>query len=225
MAAFIFDIDGTIIDSMRFHERSWDVFLTRRGVPTVGEDFFRRTAGRTGVEVMRELFDSLIRGRRACAGAREGGDLSRAVQAGIPRDRRFQGVRARGSRGGRAPRVRDGRRPGQHRVRPRRARDGRLLRRRRRRARRRARQARARSLPARREAHRRPAGGVPGVRGCSARHRSRAPRGDARRGHRVDGPRRRTGRGRRTSSRGRGTSRHWTRGPSRRIFSPDHPSD
>jgi len=59
MPAFIFDIDGTIIDSMPFHERSWDVFLTRRGVPTVGEDFFRRTAGRTGVEVMRELFDSL----------------------------------------------------------------------------------------------------------------------------------------------------------------------
>ena len=59
MTAFIFDIDGTIIDSMRFHERSWDVFLTRRGVPTVGEDFFRRTAGRTGVEVMRELFASL----------------------------------------------------------------------------------------------------------------------------------------------------------------------
>ena len=49
MTAFIFDIDGTIIDSMRFHERSWDVFLTRRGVPTVGEDFFRKTAGRTGV--------------------------------------------------------------------------------------------------------------------------------------------------------------------------------
>ena len=58
-AAFIFDIDGTIIDSMPFHERSWDVFLTRRGVPTVGEDFFRRTAGRTGVEVMRELFGPL----------------------------------------------------------------------------------------------------------------------------------------------------------------------
>ncbi len=59
MAAFIFDIDGTIIDSMRFHERSWDVFLARRGVPTVGEDFFRRTAGRTGVEVMRELLGPL----------------------------------------------------------------------------------------------------------------------------------------------------------------------
>jgi len=59
MVAFIFDIDGTIIDSMRHHERSWDVFLTRRGVPTVGQDFFRRTAGRTGIEVMRELFGPL----------------------------------------------------------------------------------------------------------------------------------------------------------------------
>lgn len=59
MTAFIFDIDGTIIDSMRCHERSWDVFLTRRGVPTVDEDFFRRTAGRTGIEVMRELFGAL----------------------------------------------------------------------------------------------------------------------------------------------------------------------
>jgi HAD superfamily hydrolase (TIGR01549 family) len=56
---FIFDIDGTIIDSMPFHERSWEVFLTRRGVRATPEDFFRRTAGRTGVEVMRELFGSL----------------------------------------------------------------------------------------------------------------------------------------------------------------------
>jgi beta-phosphoglucomutase-like phosphatase (HAD superfamily) len=59
MAAFIFDIDGTIIDSMGFHQRSWEVFLARRGVPAAGEDFFRRTAGRTGVEVMRELFGPL----------------------------------------------------------------------------------------------------------------------------------------------------------------------
>jgi len=62
VTAFIFDIDGTMIDSMRFHERSWDVFLTSRGVPTVGTDFFRRTAGRTGVEVMRELFGPLSDG-------------------------------------------------------------------------------------------------------------------------------------------------------------------
>ena len=59
MAAFIFDIDGTIIDSMPYHQKSWDVFLARRGVATVGEDFFRRTAGRTGTEVMRELLGPL----------------------------------------------------------------------------------------------------------------------------------------------------------------------
>jgi len=54
--AFIFDIDGTIIDSMPFHGRSWQVFLERRGVAYDGEGFLRRTAGRTGTEIMRELF-------------------------------------------------------------------------------------------------------------------------------------------------------------------------
>ena len=56
MAAFIFDIDGTIIDSMPYHGKSWELFLVRRGVPYEGEAFLRRTAGRTGVELMRELF-------------------------------------------------------------------------------------------------------------------------------------------------------------------------
>ena len=56
MPAFVFDIDGTIIDSMPFHGRSWDVFLPRRGVAYDGEGFLRRTAGRTGTEIMRELF-------------------------------------------------------------------------------------------------------------------------------------------------------------------------
>lgn len=59
MAAFIFDIDGTIIDSMPFHLRSWEVFLERHGARPVDEDFFRRTAGRSGVEVMHEFFDAI----------------------------------------------------------------------------------------------------------------------------------------------------------------------
>ena len=54
--AFIFDIDGTIIDSMPWHGRSWEAFLTRRGLAYEGEAFLRRTAGRTGTEIMRELF-------------------------------------------------------------------------------------------------------------------------------------------------------------------------
>ena len=54
--AFIFDIDGTIIDSMPFHGKSWEVFLTRHGIAYDGEAFLRASAGRTGVEMMRELF-------------------------------------------------------------------------------------------------------------------------------------------------------------------------
>jgi HAD superfamily hydrolase (TIGR01509 family) len=53
---FIFDIDGTIIDSMPTHGTSWGVFLARRGLPYEGESFLRATAGRTGTEIMRELF-------------------------------------------------------------------------------------------------------------------------------------------------------------------------
>ncbi|MEO8486772.1 MAG: HAD-IA family hydrolase [Betaproteobacteria bacterium] len=54
--AFIFDIDGTIIDSMPWHGRSWEAFLVRHGIVYEGETFLRATAGRTGTEIMRELF-------------------------------------------------------------------------------------------------------------------------------------------------------------------------
>ena len=57
--AFIFDIDGTIIDSMPWHGRAWQVFVERHGLAYGGDAFLRRTAGRTGVELMRELFGPL----------------------------------------------------------------------------------------------------------------------------------------------------------------------
>lgn len=53
--AFIFDIDGTIIDSMGSHGRAWDLFLERHGLPPGGEAFLRATAGRTAAEVIGEL--------------------------------------------------------------------------------------------------------------------------------------------------------------------------
>jgi len=59
MGAFIFDIDGTIIDSMPWHGKSWEVFFARHGHPYPGESFLRGSAGRTGVELMRELFGPL----------------------------------------------------------------------------------------------------------------------------------------------------------------------
>ena len=56
VAGFIFDIDGTIIDSMPFHGKSWEVFFARHGRTYAGEAFLRATAGRTGTEIMRETF-------------------------------------------------------------------------------------------------------------------------------------------------------------------------
>ena len=53
MAAFLFDMDGTMVDSMPWHARSWEVFAREAGVPPPGPDFFHRTTGLTGVEVMR----------------------------------------------------------------------------------------------------------------------------------------------------------------------------
>jgi HAD superfamily hydrolase (TIGR01509 family) len=79
-AAFIFDVDGTMIDSMPFHMQSWEVFLARhgRGAPDAG--FFRRTGGRTAREVMRELFGPLS-GAKADALAHEKEALYRELFA------------------------------------------------------------------------------------------------------------------------------------------------
>ncbi|HEV7816420.1 MAG TPA: HAD family phosphatase [Janthinobacterium sp.] len=51
--AFIFDMDGTIVDNMAFHTRSWVAFFERRGHVIEPEAFFRDTAGRQGHEIMR----------------------------------------------------------------------------------------------------------------------------------------------------------------------------
>lgn len=54
--ALIFDMDGTMVDSMPFHARSWVEFTRRHGLQVELADLLRRTTGRTGVECMRELF-------------------------------------------------------------------------------------------------------------------------------------------------------------------------
>ena len=59
MDTFIFDIDGTIIDSMPWHGKSWEVFFERHGRVYEGEAFLRGSAGRTGIELMHEHFGPL----------------------------------------------------------------------------------------------------------------------------------------------------------------------
>ncbi len=57
VGAFIFDMDGTMIDSMPSHQHSWAEFARRKGVEIEIADLMRRTTGRTGLECMRILFD------------------------------------------------------------------------------------------------------------------------------------------------------------------------
>jgi beta-phosphoglucomutase-like phosphatase (HAD superfamily) len=54
--ALIFDMDGTMIDSMPFHTQSWLEFCKRRGMTIDVQDLLERTTGRTGTECMGELF-------------------------------------------------------------------------------------------------------------------------------------------------------------------------
>lgn len=51
--AFVFDMDGTIVDNMAFHTDSWLAFFERRGLLLDADEFFRATAGRQGGEIMR----------------------------------------------------------------------------------------------------------------------------------------------------------------------------
>jgi beta-phosphoglucomutase-like phosphatase (HAD superfamily) len=55
-AALIFDMDGTMIDSMPFHRDSWIDFAALHGIGMSIDEMMRRTTGRTGAECMEELF-------------------------------------------------------------------------------------------------------------------------------------------------------------------------
>ena len=59
-SAFIFDMDGTMVDSMPFHAKSWVEFTRRHGLDFDVEELLRRTTGRNGPECMRVLFEREI---------------------------------------------------------------------------------------------------------------------------------------------------------------------
>ena len=67
VGALIFDMDGTMIESMPFHAKSWAEFTRRHGIAMPVGEVLRRTTGRTGVECMRELFGRDLAPTRALA--------------------------------------------------------------------------------------------------------------------------------------------------------------
>jgi beta-phosphoglucomutase-like phosphatase (HAD superfamily) len=53
--ALVFDMDGTMVDSMPWHARAWVEFARRRGLSVDIPDLMRRTTGRTAFECACEL--------------------------------------------------------------------------------------------------------------------------------------------------------------------------
>jgi beta-phosphoglucomutase-like phosphatase (HAD superfamily) len=67
VGALIFDMDGTMIDSMPYHAKSWIAFAQRHGIKIDATDLLRRTTGRTGAECMAELFGRPMESAEALA--------------------------------------------------------------------------------------------------------------------------------------------------------------
>ncbi|RSZ47700.1 MULTISPECIES: HAD family phosphatase [unclassified Variovorax] len=77
--AFIFDMDGTMIDSMPWHARSWVEFVARHGLKLDVSDILARTTGRTGTECMRELFQRELSDAECQAMVHEKEEIYRAM--------------------------------------------------------------------------------------------------------------------------------------------------
>lgn len=57
--AFIFDMDGTLVDNMRFHTEAWGKMLAENGVEMNAHDFLVKTAGKTNREIMPTVFEGI----------------------------------------------------------------------------------------------------------------------------------------------------------------------
>jgi beta-phosphoglucomutase family hydrolase len=77
--AFIFDMDGTMIDSMPWHARSWVEFAERHGVKLDVSEILARTTGRTGTESMRQLFERALSDEECQAMVHEKEEIYRAL--------------------------------------------------------------------------------------------------------------------------------------------------
>ena len=55
MQAFLFDLDGTLIDSMPHHHQAWVIWHARHGLRIDEAGFFAATAGRSNPEILADL--------------------------------------------------------------------------------------------------------------------------------------------------------------------------
>lgn len=57
--AFIFDMDGTLVDNMHFHTEAWGKMLAENGIEMNAHDFLVKTAGKTNREIMPTVFGEI----------------------------------------------------------------------------------------------------------------------------------------------------------------------
>ena len=57
--AFLFDLDGTLVDSMPHHDAAWIEWHARRGVMMDSQGFFASTAGRSNPDILADMFPEL----------------------------------------------------------------------------------------------------------------------------------------------------------------------
>ena len=90
--ALIFDMDGTMVDSMPSHAASWGELARRHGIAVDLPELMRRTTGRTGLECMRILFERQLSDAQALAYVHEKEALYREIFA--PKFAEVQGFSA-----------------------------------------------------------------------------------------------------------------------------------
>jgi beta-phosphoglucomutase len=57
--AFIFDMDGTLVDNMRFHTQAWQKMLAENNVEMDAHEFLVKTAGKTNREIIPQIFKEI----------------------------------------------------------------------------------------------------------------------------------------------------------------------
>jgi beta-phosphoglucomutase family hydrolase len=69
--AFIFDMDGTLVDNMRFHGEAWQKMLAENGIETDAQNFLVNTAGKTNREIIPSFFADATEERLSELGLRK----------------------------------------------------------------------------------------------------------------------------------------------------------
>jgi beta-phosphoglucomutase family hydrolase len=54
--AFIFDMDGTLVDNMTYHTEAWQIMLDENGIKADAREFLVNTAGKTNREIIPQIF-------------------------------------------------------------------------------------------------------------------------------------------------------------------------